>query len=67
VLHAGTRREGDRVVSAGGRVLSVTARRPTLADARDAAYAGVRAVALRGAHHRTDIALRAVHGAITLP
>jgi phosphoribosylamine--glycine ligase len=65
-LHAGTRRDGERIVSSGGRVLSVTARRPTLADARDAAYAGVRAVRLRGSHHRSDIALRASRGEISL-
>jgi phosphoribosylamine---glycine ligase len=67
VLHAGTRRDGERVLSAGGRVLSVTALGPTLADARTAAYDGVAAVALRGAHSRSDIALRAVRGDIVVP
>ena len=67
VLHAGTSRDGDRVVSSGGRVLSVTAVGHDLAAARAAAYAGVDAVRLRGAHWRTDIALRAVAGEIAVP
>lgn len=67
VLHGGTARDRDRVVSAGGRVLSVTAVGPTLSEARDAAYRGVAAVELRGSHWRTDIALRAVQAEITVP
>ena len=67
VLHAGTRRADERVVSSGGRVLSVTAPGASLADARRAAYEGVGAVRLRGAHWRTDIALRAERGEITVP
>jgi phosphoribosylamine--glycine ligase len=67
VLHAGTaQRDDGAVVSAGGRVLSVTATGPTLADARIAAYAGVDRVRLAGSHHRSDIALRAVRGEISL-
>lgn len=67
VLHAGTRRDGDRVLSSGGRVLSVTAVGDSLEQARDLAYEGVGAVLLRGAHWRTDIALCAVRGGIALP
>ncbi len=67
VLHAGTRRSDGGVVSAGGRVLSVTATGASLADARRAAYEGVGAVRLRGAHWRTDIALRAERGEIVPP
>ncbi|MFP5219409.1 MAG: phosphoribosylamine--glycine ligase [Actinomycetes bacterium] len=67
VLHAGTARTGDRLVASGGRVLSVTAVADDLAAARDAAYRGVDAVRLRGGHWRTDIALRAVEGQITVP
>jgi phosphoribosylamine--glycine ligase len=63
VLHAGTRRdEAGRLVSHGGRVVSVTATGPTLADARRSAYAGVAQVRLAGSHHRTDIALAAAGG-----
>jgi phosphoribosylamine--glycine ligase len=67
VLHAGTRLEGDRVVSAGGRVLCVTATGTDLAAARAAAYAGVATVRLRGSHHRTDIALAAERGEVSVP
>jgi phosphoribosylamine---glycine ligase len=67
VLHAGTRQDGDRVVSSGGRVLSVTAVGPDLAAARERAYDGVAAVRLRGAHWRTDIARAAAAGEVRLP
>lgn len=59
VLHAGTRREGDAVVSAGGRVLSVTATGSDLAAARDKAYKAVARIRLDGSQHRTDIAAKA--------
>ncbi|MFI9269942.1 phosphoribosylamine--glycine ligase [Kitasatospora sp. NPDC052896] len=60
VLHAGTRTDQDgRVVSAGGRVLSVTATGADLAQARERAYAGVAEIRLAGSQHRTDIALKA--------
>lgn len=57
VLHAGTRRDASgQVLSAGGRVLSVTATGPDLAAARDRAYRAVSRIHLDGSHHRTDIA-----------
>ncbi|MFH8241626.1 phosphoribosylamine--glycine ligase [Streptomyces sp. NPDC018321] len=59
VLHAGTRREGDAVVSAGGRVLSVTATGTDLTEARDRAYRAVARIGLDGSQHRTDIAAKA--------
>ncbi|MFI8323708.1 phosphoribosylamine--glycine ligase [Streptomyces sp. NPDC085529] len=62
VLHAGTRRDGDAVVSAGGRVLSVTATGSDLAQARERAYAAVGRIRLDGSQHRTDIALKAAQG-----
>jgi phosphoribosylamine--glycine ligase len=64
VIHAGTALDGDRVVTAGGRVLSVTAVGADLAEARSRAYAGVDLISIRGAHHRTDIALAAEQGTI---
>ncbi|MGH8890064.1 MAG: phosphoribosylamine--glycine ligase [Acidothermaceae bacterium] len=67
VLHAGTTTTEGQTVSAGGRVLSVTALGATLAAARDAAYAGVSAVHLEGGQHRGDIAMRAVRGEISPP
>ncbi|MFJ6798840.1 phosphoribosylamine--glycine ligase [Streptomyces sp. NPDC091268] len=59
VLHAGTRREGGAVVSAGGRVLSVTATGCDLAQAREKAYKAVGRIKLDGSQHRTDIAAKA--------
>ncbi|KOU72870.1 phosphoribosylamine--glycine ligase [Streptomyces sp. MMG1533] len=63
VLHAGTRREGDAVVSAGGRVLSVTAVGEDLTEARDRAYRAVARVNLDGSQYRTDIAAKVASGA----
>ena len=57
VFHAGTARSGDRVVTSGGRVLSVSALGETVAEARAAAYDGVAAIGFEGAYHRRDIAL----------
>ncbi|WP_328328669.1 MULTISPECIES: phosphoribosylamine--glycine ligase [unclassified Streptomyces] len=59
VLHAGTRQDGDAVVSAGGRVLSVTATGADLGEARERAYTALGRVRLDGAQHRTDIAAKA--------
>jgi phosphoribosylamine--glycine ligase len=57
VLHAGTKiKEPDGVlVTAGGRVLGITGRGPTLKDALDAAYAGVSKIRFEGMHFRKDI------------
>ncbi|MEU0129818.1 MULTISPECIES: phosphoribosylamine--glycine ligase [unclassified Streptomyces] len=63
VLHAGTRQDGDAVVSAGGRVLSVTATGKDLTQARDRAYAAVGRIRLDGSQHRTDIARKAAEEA----
>ncbi|MFE7041285.1 phosphoribosylamine--glycine ligase [Streptomyces atratus] len=59
VLHAGTRRDGDEIVSAGGRVLSVTATGKDLAGARERAYTAVARIRLDGSQFRTDIAQKA--------
>ncbi|MFF5919658.1 phosphoribosylamine--glycine ligase [Streptomyces flavochromogenes] len=59
VLHAGTKRDGDAIVSAGGRVLSVTATGTDLAQARERAYAAVGRIRLDGSQYRTDIARKA--------
>ncbi|RKE20238.1 phosphoribosylamine--glycine ligase [Streptomyces sp. TLI_171] len=60
VLHAGTRAGADgEVLTAGGRVLSVTATGTDLAEARAKAYAGVAKISFKGSQHRTDIALKA--------
>ncbi|WP_148573700.1 phosphoribosylamine--glycine ligase [Nocardioides caldifontis] len=59
VIHAGTALTDAGLVTAGGRVLAVTAVGDDLTDARDRAYAGVARIHFDGAHHRTDIALEA--------
>ena len=59
VLHAGTAEDGDRVVTAGGRVLNVTALGDDVRAARDAAYAAADMIAFDGRQLRRDIALKA--------
>ena len=67
VLHAGTTRADDGVlVASGGRVLSVVGLGGSLAEARERAYAAVDAVRLAGSHHRSDIALKAERGEVTV-
>ena len=60
VYHAGTRREGDGYVTAGGRVLGVTALGDTLREAVDHAYAAARCVYFDDMHMRTDIGSREI-------
>ncbi|MEK8144277.1 phosphoribosylglycinamide synthetase C domain-containing protein [Streptomyces sp. M10(2022)] len=62
VLHAGTRQDGDKVLSAGGRVLSVTATGTDLSQARERAYTALGRIRLDGSQHRTDIAKQAARG-----
>ena len=56
VFHAGTKETPEGVVTSGGRVLTVTARGPTLAAARAKAYDNARRVRFEGAYMRQDIA-----------
>lgn len=56
VYQAGTRLEGEQLVTSGGRVLSVCGRGSTLAEAVTAAYGGVEMISFEGMHYRTDIA-----------
>lgn len=60
LFHAGTRRDGNRVVSNGGRVLGVTALGATIADARARAYEAAATISFCGAYYRRDIAARAI-------
>jgi phosphoribosylamine---glycine ligase len=63
VLHAGTARAADgSLVTAGGRVLAVTAVGDDLGRARQSAYDAVARISIRGSHHRSDIAGRAARG-----
>jgi phosphoribosylamine--glycine ligase len=59
VFQAGTRSEGKRLLSSGGRVLSVTGVSKDLTAAREVAYRGVDVIVLAGSIHRSDIALAA--------
>ena len=62
VFHAGTTLDGEgRVVTAGGRVLTVCALGGDIADARARAYAAIDAIRYEGAFCRRDIAHRALH------
>ncbi len=57
VIHAGTAVDDEgRLVTAGGRVLAVTAVGTDVAEARARAYEGVAKIRIDGGHHRTDIA-----------
>lgn len=58
VFHAGTRMDDGQLVTAGGRVLGVTALGKNIAEARDNAYSGVSRIEFEGAHFRTDIAVK---------
>jgi phosphoribosylamine--glycine ligase len=55
VLHAGTRLQGDILVTSGGRVLGVTCFAPTLEAALLSAYAAATKIHFDGMHYRTDI------------
>ena len=61
VFHAGTAREGEDVVTAGGRVLGVTALGDDVAQARERAYAAVDKIRFDGMQFRRDIASRALN------
>jgi phosphoribosylamine--glycine ligase len=60
VFHAGTRVEGARAVTAGGRVLCVCALGDSFADAQRRAYAEVAGISWPGEFHRHDIGWRAI-------
>jgi phosphoribosylamine--glycine ligase len=62
VFHAGTRRDGDAIVTAGGRVLAVSAMGATVGAARARAYDAVDRISWPGRQYRRDIAA-AVAGA----
>ena len=65
VFQAGTERGPDgRLLAAGGRVLTVCATAPTLRTARDAAYAGVKAITWPEGFYREDIGWRALGGSV---
>jgi phosphoribosylamine--glycine ligase len=58
VFHAGTKRDGDQLLTCGGRVLGVTATGDDLDQARARVYAGINRISWPGMHFRKDIGLR---------
>ena len=62
VFHAGTKRANNEILTAGGRVLAVTALGLTVEAARTRAYEAVSRIHFEGCHYRRDIALGAVTG-----
>lgn len=61
VYHAGTKLDGDSLVTSGGRVLGVTALGDSLQDALAKSYAGVEKIRFDGAHYRKDIGKKALN------
>jgi len=59
VFHAGTKVEGEEVVTAGGRVLAVTAFASSLAKAQKKAYDAVAKIKFQDSYHRRDIGNKA--------
>ena len=60
VFHAGTRKDGDFIVTSGGRVLGVTALGKNIADAIKNVYAAVGKIAFDGVQYRRDIGKKAL-------
>jgi phosphoribosylamine--glycine ligase len=60
IFHAGTHREGDRLIASGGRVLNVAALGKTVAEAQQRAYAAIARIDWPGGFWRCDIGWRAV-------
>jgi phosphoribosylamine--glycine ligase len=60
VFHAGTTKENNRWLTAGGRVLGVTARGENIASAVENVYRAVGKISWEGLHYRKDIAQRAL-------
>ena len=56
MFHSGTAERNGRVVSAGGRVLSISGLGDSLADARTTAYRALDRISFDGMQYRTDIA-----------
>ena len=59
IFHAGTTQSGDALISAGGRVMTITGLGEDLTQARDRAYRAISQIELSGSFYRSDIALNA--------
>jgi phosphoribosylamine---glycine ligase len=60
IFHAGTAREGDRLLATGGRVLNVSARGKSVREARERAYLAISKIDWPGGFYRSDIGWRAL-------
>jgi phosphoribosylamine--glycine ligase len=60
IFHAGTKRDGERLLADGGRVLNVTARGRTVGEAQQRAYQAAHLIDWPGGFYRTDIGWRAI-------
>ena len=56
VFHAGTKLDGGKICTAGGRVLTVVAAGNTVAEARKMVYLNLPCISFEGCHYRKDIA-----------
>lgn len=60
IFHAGTRRDGTRLLANGGRVLNVAARGRTVSEARDRVYEAISRIDWPEGFYRRDIGWRAI-------
>ena len=60
VFHSGTKKQSDKVVTNGGRVLGVTGLGSTIKEAIDYTYKAVEKIKFEGMHYRKDIGARAL-------
>jgi len=60
VFHAGTKKQGDKILTNGGRVLGVTGSGSTIKEAIDRTYQAVGKISFEGMHYRRDIGRRAL-------
>ncbi|MDY2927006.1 MAG: phosphoribosylglycinamide synthetase C domain-containing protein, partial [Eubacteriales bacterium] len=61
VFHAGTKRDGDKLLTNGGRVLGITAVAQSLEDAVGASYEAAKSIGFDGVYYRHDIGKRALN------
>ena len=55
LFHAGTKKEGDKVVTSGGRVIAVSSWGPTMKDALEESYRNAKLLNFDGSYYRSDI------------
>ncbi len=57
VFHSGTKMSDGKLVTNGGRVIGITAKAGTVAEAADKVYENIKRINFEGMHYRTDIGL----------